>query len=217
METWLVLLVALLFIIFFGGLALVRREPLPIRFALECLGLTALAYLIYWATRYLISPVLFLLILYIVTMRAQILTDAGTFLARRGNFKMAERFYNLAQRVGVGDAAKCVARINIGTCYLKEGRLKESVDVLRAVAEEADKGQMGPKHEAACRYNLGLALMRSGKTAEGIHQLSEVIELLPASMYAVGARSELKRHRQAAPSAGGPSDSSSQPEKAESQ
>lgn len=216
MEVWLVLLVGLLFVIFFGGLAMVRKEPMPLRFVFECLGLTTLAYLIYWATSYLVSPVVFLLILYIVTMRAQILTDVGTFLARRGNFGMAERFYSIAQRVGMGDSAKCVAQINIGTCYLKQGRFKESLEVLRAVAELADKGLMGPKHEAACRYNLGLALMRSGHTAEAVHQLSEVEELLPASMYGVGARAELKRYRKAATSADGEVEAAPEPDEEKS-
>ena len=203
MGTWLVLLMVLLFAVFFGGLSLVRREPLTIRFAVECLGLTAAAYLIYWITGWLVSPVLFLLILYIVTMRAQILIDAGTFVARRGNFGVAERFFRAAQRMGAGDSCKYVARINIGTCFLKEQRLEESIQVLREIAEDADKGLLGPKHEAACRYNLGLALMRSGKTAEAVHQFNEVEELLPASMYAVGARAELKRYRQTVSAAGG--------------
>jgi len=196
MELWMTLLVALLFMIFFGGLSLVRKEPVTIRFAAECLGLTALAYLIYWTTHYLVSPVLFLFILYIVTMRAQILIDLGTYLARRGNYGVAERLYEASQRLGVGGASSCVARINLGTCYLKEQRLEDAEKVLRAIADDADKGLIGPKHEAACRYNLGLVLLRSGKTAEAVRQLNKVEELLPASMYGVGARAELKRYRE---------------------
>ena len=203
MDQWLVLLVALLFVALFGGLSLVRKEPLSIRFAAECLGLTAIAYIIYGATRYLVSPVLFLLILYVVTMRAQILIDLGTVLARRGNCALAERLYEAAQGAGAGGSVKYVAKINIGSCLVKEKRLDEAVQLLRGIADEAEKGQVAPKYEAACRYNLGLALLRSGRSAEGVRQLNLVEELLPASIYGVGARAELKRYRQTASAAGG--------------
>ena len=202
MGPWIVLLVGLLFVALFGVLSFIRKEPLSIRFAVECLGLTALAYIIYWATRWLISPIAFLLILYLVTMRAQILVDLGTVFARRGSFGLAKRLYEAAQRMGTADFSKVVARINIGSCLLKEKRLEEAIQVLRGVAVDAEKGLLAPKHEAACRYNLGLALMRSGKTAEAVHQLNLVEELLPASIYGVGAKAELKRYRQAASAPG---------------
>ncbi|MDH7488559.1 MAG: tetratricopeptide repeat protein [Anaerolineae bacterium] len=196
MGPWLVLLMALLYIVVFGGLGLLRREPLSLRFAVESLAFTALIYGIYWVSGFLMSPVLFVLLLYVITMRAQILVDAGNLVARMGKWDLARSLYGLGERLSVSDPSRWAARINTGACFLKEGRLEEAVQSLAALVGNADRGNLPPKHEAACRYNLGLALMRSGKCAEAVHQLNEVIELLPGSVYAIGASAELKRYRQ---------------------
>lgn len=195
MGPWLPLLLALLYIVAFGGLSLLRREPLSLRFALESLGFTALVYGIYWLTRALIHPVLFVVLLYVLTMRAQMLVDLGNLLARQGRWTEARRLYDLGCRISTSDPSRWAACINTGACFLKEGRLEEAIQTLSALVESADKGHLSPKHEAACRYNLGLALMRSGKSAEAVHQLNEVIDLLPGSVYAIGANAEIKRYR----------------------
>ncbi len=195
MGPWMVLLMGLLYILAFGALGLVRREPLSLRFAVESLAFTALIYAIYLASGFLMSPVLFIILLYVLTMRAQILVDLGNLAARTGRWDMARGLYRLGERLSVADPSRWAARINTGACFLKEGRLEEAIRALAALLENAEKGRLAPKHEAACRYNLGLALMRSGKCAEAVHQLNEVIELLPGSVYAVGASAELKRYR----------------------
>lgn len=195
MGLWLNLLLGLLYIVLFGGLGLLRREPLSLRFAVEGLAFTALIYAIYWVSGFLMSSVLFIILLYMVTMRAQVLVDAGNMVARMGKWNLARSLYGLGERLSVSDPSRWAARINTGACFLKEGRLEEAIHALTALVGNADKGNLPPKHEAACRYNLGLALMRSGKCAEAVHQLNEVIELLPGSIYAIGASAELKRYR----------------------
>jgi tetratricopeptide (TPR) repeat protein len=217
MGPWLVLLVALLFILLFGGLALLRKEPLSIRAAVEGLILTGLVYLAYWVTGVLMNPVLFLIILYLVTMRSRVLVDLANMVARRGRFDLAHRLYGWAERVGHEASTKYVSRINLGACLLKERNLERAIEVLSSVEQEAKDGNLGIKYEAACRYNLGIALMRSGRTSEAVHQLNEVLDLLPASIYAIGARSELKRHRQATSGAGETSEPGSEPEKSDTE
>ncbi|MGB9593487.1 MAG: tetratricopeptide repeat protein [Anaerolineae bacterium] len=198
MGPWMVLLVGLLYIVAFGALGLVRREPLSLRFAVESLGFTALIYGIYWVSGFLMSPILFLILLYVLTMRAQILVDVGNLAVRRGRWDMARGLYRLGERLSVADPSRWAARINTGASFLKEGRLEEAIQALSPLLENAEKGRLAPKHEAACRYNLGLALMRSGRCAEAVHQLNEVVELLPGSIYAIGANAELKRYRKTA-------------------
>jgi len=207
MGPWLVLLVGLLYILAFGALGLVRREPLSLRFAVESLTFTAFIYAIYAVSGFLMSPIIFLILLYVLTMRAQILVDLGNLAARRRRWDMARGLYRLGERLSVADPSRWAARINTGACFLKEGRLEEAIQVLSPLLENAEKGRLAPKHEAACRYNLGLALMRSGKCAEAVHQLNEVIELLPGSVYAIGASAELKRYRKASAEPGKPGDS----------
>jgi len=205
MGPWLIVLEGLLFILVFGGLALIRKEPLSVRFAVEGLVFTGLVMGLYGLTGFLLDPVLFLVLLYLLVMRSRILIDLGNFLAKRGKLDSARRLYTWAGHVGVEDSSKYVAQINLGACLVRERQLDEAIDILRPVVQEAEKSKLGPKYEAAARYNLGFALMRSGKTAEAVHHLNEVLELLPGSVYATGARAELNRHQQAAQSSKGPS------------
>jgi tetratricopeptide (TPR) repeat protein len=198
MGPWLILLLALVFVLVFAGLSLLRRESVSTRFALESLGFTALVYLLYWATGTLLHPFLFVVLLYLLTMRSRVLIDLGNVLARRGNFAPAHKMYELAARIGIDDFSRYVSRINQGVCFLKEKRLKESIAALQGVLAKADEAKLGAKQEAACRYNLGVALMRDGQAAEAVRQFNLVLELLPASLYAVGARNELKRYQGAA-------------------
>lgn len=197
MGPWLILLLGLLYVVLFGGLSLLRREPLSLRFAGESLAFTALIYLIYGISGFMLHPVLFIVLLYVLTMRAQLLIDLGNMAARTGQWSLARRLYDAGAAISISEAGRCAARINTGACFLKEGRLAEAIRVLADLMESVEKGRMGPKHEAACRYNLGLALMRSGKSAEAVHQFNEVIDLLPGSIYAIGAGAELKRYRKA--------------------
>jgi tetratricopeptide (TPR) repeat protein len=197
MGLWLIVLEGLLFILLFGGLTLIRKEPLSVRFAVEGLAFTGLVAGLYWLTGFLLDPVLFLVLLYLIVMRSRILIDVGNLLARRGKIESARRLYGWAGRLGVEDSSKYVAQINLGACLVREKRLEEAIDVLRPVVQEAEESKLGPKYEAAARYNLGFALMRSGESAEAVRQLNEVIELLPASVYATGAMAELKRHKEA--------------------
>lgn len=202
MGPWILLLVALLFILLFGGLALLRKEPLSLRAAVEGLVFTALVYVLYWTAGFLMHPVLFLVLLYLLTMRSRVLVDLGNSIAKRGRFDLAHRLYDWAERVGYEPSTKYVSRINLGACLLKEKRLQEAIDVLSSVEQDAKTGSLGAKYEAACRYNLGIALMRSGRNAEAVRQLNEVESVLPGSIYAVGAKIELKRYREAASAAG---------------
>lgn len=206
MGVWLTLLLGLLYVVLFGGLSLLRREPLSLRFAVESLAFTALVYVIYWVSGFMLHPVFFVVLLYLLTMRAQLLIDLGNMAARTGRWSLARRLYAAGEAIAMGDPSRWAARINCGACFLKEGRLEDAIQTLTSLIGNANKGNLSPKHEAACRYNLGLALMRSGRAAEAVHQLNEVVELLPGSVYAVGASAELKRYRKASAEQGKPTD-----------
>src|SRR5512136_539627 len=88
-------IVGLGYIVLFGGMALLRREGLSLRFAAESLVLTLL-----FAGLSLIGfslhPIIFLFILYVVTMRVRLVVELATVLARRGRFANSDRFFALA-------------------------------------------------------------------------------------------------------------------------
>lgn len=75
------LLEGLLFVVVFGALSLFRREGLSVQFAFEAIALAAgLAAF----TPLAVNPILFLIILYLATLRVRLLVDLGTLFAQRG-------------------------------------------------------------------------------------------------------------------------------------
>ena len=87
------------FVVLFGVVSLLKREGLSKRFAVEggmftiiVSGLTAL-------TGIQTHPVLFLILIYLLTMRVRILVDLGNIFARRGQFELADKLYQLADKL----------------------------------------------------------------------------------------------------------------------
>jgi hypothetical protein len=105
-------LIGLLYIVVFGVMALLRREGLSIRFAVEAVVLTAIVLILVWLTRIQMHPVLFLLLLYVVTLRVRILVDLANVFARRGNYVQAERIYNFASHVGPDQTNDLIIKVN---------------------------------------------------------------------------------------------------------
>lgn len=185
-------LIALLFAVFFGGLSLLRREGLPNRFAYEVLALTGASTLLFYALGTPLNPLLFLLLLYLVTMRSRLLVDVGNMLAGGGHAALAERAYGLALRLWPDNIGRCLAAMNLGVLRLRQKRLDEAATILQGVLEQ-QMGRLSERHEAACRYNLGVAYQKAGQELKAVHEFNKVIDLFPGSLYARGAQAALKR------------------------
>ncbi len=187
------LLIGLLFIALFGALSFIRRQGLSLRFALEGLAVTALAL---GARLFLlpVNPFLFLGVLYLVTMRVRLLVDVGNWLARQGHYERAMGLYDLALRLGPDQTGRQIAQINRGAALLCMG----DPEAARRVLQEAlgrEEVRIGAQYQAAGHYNLGLACLRSGREAEGVHHLNQAIDILPYSVYGRAAARELERRR----------------------
>jgi tetratricopeptide (TPR) repeat protein len=185
-------LLGLLYVLIFGGLSLLRREGLSNRFALEGLAITAAASGFSLVTSIPFSPVLFLVIIYLVTMRARLLVDVGNFLASRGRRGTALAVYRWAVSLRPNRAGRAVVLINRGVVELQQGRLEAAIASLEEALGARQHGRLGLKYEAACRYNLGLAYGRSGRESEAIRELNEVVSLFPISIYGRQAGQALK-------------------------
>ncbi|PKO23103.1 MAG: hypothetical protein CVU38_05905 [Chloroflexi bacterium HGW-Chloroflexi-1] len=192
-PTVVLLIVGLLYIVVFGGLSLLRREDLSFRFAVEAGILTLVVTLLALATPWQIHPVLFLIVLYLVTLRVRLLVDIGNLLARRGNHRAAAATYRLARRLWPDDAGRLIVQINQGVLGLQAGRLDEAIAALKGVLAAAKGGYLGIRHECGCHYNLAVAYQRKGLDAPAALEFNAVLDTWPASEYAQRAEAALAR------------------------
>jgi tetratricopeptide (TPR) repeat protein len=190
------LLVAALFILIFGGLGLLRREGLSVQFALESIGLTILLVGGTWLLNIQLSPFLFLILLYLVTMRSRLTVDVANLLISRGQRDLAFKLYRLSLSWWPDDASRLIVLTNQGAAQLHTGQTDAAIQTLEGVLATDKRPRLGVKYEAACHYNLGYAYERKGEDTKSVTHYNETIELLPGSVYAQAAQAALKRRTQ---------------------
>jgi len=188
-------LIGLLYILVFGVMALLRREGLSIRFAIESVCVTAIAVILVVLTPIQIHPVLFLILLYLITLRVRILVDLANIFARRGNYVQAERIYKLASHLWPDQTGDLIIKVNYATFLLQKNQIDESIAIFTKVLSQANKGYFGVKYEAAAHFNLGVAYLRNNNDALATIEFNAVLDTWPASEYARRAASALERHR----------------------
>jgi len=197
MDSPIVLLaIGFIYIPVFGGLSLLRREGLSMRFAIESVIFTCLVTLFRWLTGVIIHPAIFLFVLYIVTMRIRLLVDIGNISARRRNFTTAEKIYNLALQLWPDPGNRLIVEVNKGTLLLQQGALDESINLFQNLLRGSDQGFMGIRYESATHYNLGIAFRRKGLESQAVKEFNTVLEIWPVSEYARAASNALARHNQ---------------------
>lgn len=190
-----ILLVGFLFIVVFGGFSLLRREGLSLRFALEALLVTGLFSGLAWYLGLNLHPILFLGVLYLVTMRVRLLVDAGNLFSRRGRYDIASRLYRLAGSAGADKSSRMIVRFNQHVLALQTGDLEGAIAGLRDLLGETTGGFLGVKHEAAAHYNLGVAYRRNGETSQAITEFNAAIDCMPSSIFAQQAEIALNQLR----------------------
>ncbi len=189
-------LIGLLYILVFGGLSLLRREGLSVRFAVEALIVTGIALLLVVVLAIPIHPVLFVLIIYIITFRVRILVDVANTFARRGSYTRAESIYSLASRIGPDMTSRLIVELNRAIMLLQENKLDDSIASLNDILKQADTGYLGVKYESAAHFNLGVAYLRKNNHAMSTVEFNAAIDAWPASLYAHRAQQALNRQHQ---------------------
>jgi tetratricopeptide (TPR) repeat protein len=189
------LLEGLLFVVVFGALSLFRREGLSVQFAVETTAIAAVSAGLTAFTPFAVSPILLLIVIYLVTMRVRLLVDLGTFLARRGQFAQADRIYTLALRLWPDHAGRLIVEVNQGTACLQRNALDQAISIFKSVLEKAGQGYLGVKYESAAHYNLGVAYRRKNMEAQAIAEFNAVLDTWPASVYARRAEIALAQTR----------------------
>lgn len=190
-----ILLVGLAYIVLFGGIALLRREGLSMRFALESAVITGLASGLVALLDLQVNPVIFLIVLYLITMRVRILIDLGVIFARQGKLAIAGRLYKIAENIWPDITCGLILKVNQATLFLQEDKLDESIAVFSDVLQQANQGYLGVKYESASHYNLGVAYLRKKEPGRATVEFNAVIDTWPASLYAHRAQQALDRLR----------------------
>jgi tetratricopeptide (TPR) repeat protein len=139
-----------------------------------------------------VNPILFFIVIYLVTMRVRLLVDLGNWFASRGRYDQALDLFRFALRLGPDAVSRQITIINRGVTQLRVQELEAAYLTLKeALADVALRP--GASHLAAGYYNLGVACRRTGREAEAVHHFHEAIDSLPTSIYAHGARQALKK------------------------
>lgn len=190
------LLVGCAYLVLINGLSWLRREGLSLRLTIETVIFTGLVSGLAALTGFSVHPVLFLLVLYLITMRVRLLVDAGTAFARSGRLSLAERLYQFAARLWPDETGKLVVLVNQGTALVQQGHLDEAIAAFHSVLEKSRQGYLGVKYESAAHYNLGVAYLRKNLKAPAAVEFNAVLDTWPASEYARRAASALEQRRQ---------------------
>jgi tetratricopeptide (TPR) repeat protein len=190
----LILLVALLFILIFGGLPVLKKEGLSLQLAVEVLVLTGLSIGASLLIGFRLEPILFFGFLYLIVMRCRLLIDVGNLLSSRGRHRLALSVYRLAMRLEPDFPVRLTALISYGAVLVRVGALEEAIRILEGVLEKG-KEHLQLKYESACHYNLGVAYLRLGRESQAVREFNETIDIWPLSPYAQGAKAALERRR----------------------
>lgn len=191
----LLVLLALLYTLLLGGLGALRREGFSLQFVAEVFITAGSLLILSVTTGWAIHPILFLTLLYVVTMRVRLLVDLANLLARRGNHGLASQLYAAALRVLPDPVGRQVVVLNQGVHCLKQQRLDEAISLLEGLTR-GSADDMALKIEAGARYNLAVAYQRRGDEAKAVAEFNKVIDVMPGSLYGLGAQKALERGRE---------------------
>jgi tetratricopeptide (TPR) repeat protein len=189
----LILVIGFSYTVVFGLLSVLRREGLSIQFAVESVVITLIATALSQFVRGSVHPALFLLVLYLITMRVRIAVEFANYFARSGKLSRAEEIYKLGELLLPDRTNRMIVRINFGTLRLQQGFLDESISIFNEILQQAEHGFLGVKYEAAAYYNLGVAYLRKGMQSKAKDAFHSVLETWPMSEYGHSAETALKK------------------------
>lgn len=188
------LLIAILggfFVILFGLISTLEREGISLQFILEVILLTSLAAGGGYLTDKPANPLLFLLFIYLITMRSRLLSDLANFLSKRGRNREAISMLEVAQRLLPDRPTKMIIELDMGIAYLRDHQFEVSQAHLESVLEKAEKGGLGIRNRTTCLYYMGHALLQQGQISRAKRALRSAEKLFPNSPYGKAATQSL--------------------------
>ncbi|MCJ7703284.1 MAG: tetratricopeptide repeat protein [Anaerolineales bacterium] len=192
----LILAIGIFYTLIFGALSLLRREGLSAQFAIEGSVITTMVVGIALLTNTVVDPLPFLIFIYLITMRGRLLVDLANALSSRGRQRDAIKLLQWAMRLLPDRSTRMVIQVNMGIVQLRRKNPDSAQELFDEVLKEMDAvGGLGIKYEAACRYNLGKALMQQDREVEAVRQFNETSIIYPTSIYARSSERILEQRR----------------------
>ncbi len=186
-------LIGIAYMVVFSVLSITRREGLSLRFVGESALVTAMAMLLILVAAIQIHPVIFLLLLYLITMRVRMLVDLANAFAGRSSYPQAEKLYGLASAMWPDQANALVIKVNRAIMLLHKNQLDDSIALFTDILSQVNTGYLGVKYLAAAHYNLGVAYLRKENLARAADEFKAVLDCWPDSVYAQRAQNALER------------------------
>jgi tetratricopeptide (TPR) repeat protein len=165
------------------------------QFTLESVAVTLLITAGDYFTNSDVNPILFLVFIYVITMRSRLLVDLANLFSNRGRQRTAVSILQMALRLFPDRPTRLVVLVNMGIIQLRRKSPESAQSIFEMVLEESEGGGLGLRHQAAVHYNLGVALQKQGKEAQSVEQFREAANGFPGSPFSKAAEEALKRRR----------------------
>jgi tetratricopeptide (TPR) repeat protein len=191
----LILILGLSYAVLFGLLSRIKREGVSLQFTLESILITLIVAGVGFLTRSNINPILFLVFIYLVTMRSRLLTDVANMLSGRGRQKDAVAILQVALSLFPDKQTRLIVLTNMGIVQLLRKNPASAEAILSSVLDAAKEGGLGIRYRAACHYNLGIALRKLGQEARSVQHFREAAEIFPGSAHGKAAEKALEERR----------------------
>ena len=190
-----ILILGLSYALLFGFLSHLKREGISLQFTLEASLITLLVTGVGFLTHSDTNPILFLVFIYMVTMRSRLLTDVANMLSGRGRQKDAIAVLQVALSLFPDKQTRLIVLTNMGIVQLLRKNPASAEAILSSVLDEAKEGGLGIRYEAACQYNMGITLRELGQEAKSVQHFREAADGFPGSSYGKAAQKALEERR----------------------
>ena len=191
----LVLVLGLFYALVFCVLSTLEREGISGQFILEVFIVTASIAAGSYLSGSSVNPLLFLIFMYLVTMRSRLLADLANWLSKRGNHRLAISILEVAQRLLPDKPTRLITDLNMGIVQLRLQNPEAAETLFESVLEKIEGVGLGIRNRTACQYYLGLTLLQRGKVSQAKRQLRAAIKSYPTSPYGKAAAKVLDEYR----------------------
>ncbi|OGO20205.1 MAG: hypothetical protein A2Z14_10665 [Chloroflexi bacterium RBG_16_48_8] len=191
----LILLLGFLYAVLFGGMSLLRGEGFSMQFTLEGIVITLLIAAGDFFSNSDVNPVLFLIFIYLITMRSRLLVDFANLFSNRGRQRNAVSILQTALRLYPDKPSRLIVLVNMGIIQIRRENPQSAQSLFEMVLEEGEESGLGLRHRAACHYNLGVALQQQGQEAQAVRQFREAANGFPGSPFSRAAEEALEQRK----------------------